>query len=252
MTKHQKIALVVLLPALGVMAYSGNQLYQSERVYAEGNSAYAQLASQVRQTPSPGASPSTSQLGIPPLTLDFDALREVNPDAVAWLYGPGTEIDYPVLQARDYSYYLHHLPDGTVNANGSLFIDYNNPADFSGQLTVIYGHNMKSGRMFGGLDEYKSQSYFDEHPYMYLYTQQGNFRVDLIYGSVIAAGEWRDRAFMYQENLDSLLSYAAANTTFSSDVTYQQDDKLVALSTCSYEFNDARYVVLGVLKGENK
>jgi len=66
---------------------------------------------------------------------------------------------------------------------------------------------------------------------------------------VIGAGQWRERAFMYAENVDALIAYAAYNTTFKSSAVYNKGDRVVALSTCSYEFDDARYVVLGILKG---
>ena len=109
---------------------------------------------------------------------------------------------------------------------------------------------MKSGRMFGNLAGYKAQSYYDAHPYMYLYTEKNNYRIDLLYGCVIGAGQWRERAFMFAENIEALIAYAEHNTTFKSAVSYKPGDKIVALSTCSYEFDDARYVVLGVLRSE--
>ncbi|MCL2146532.1 MAG: class B sortase [Synergistaceae bacterium] len=185
---------------------------------------------------------------VPKLNINFEKLKVVNRDTAAWLYSPDTVIDYPLMRADDYNYYLNHLPDGTRNANGSLFIDYNSASDFSGQLTVIYGHNMKSGSMFGGLKGYKSQSYFEKNPYMYLYTENSNYRIDLLYGALIDAGKWREQAFMFEENAKSLLSYAAQNTTFTSSVEYREGDKIVVLSTCSYEFDDARYVVIGILR----
>jgi len=154
------------------------------------------------------------------------------------------------MRAYDYDWYLRHLPDGSYNANGALFLDSNCPADFIGGLSIIYGHHMKSGRMFGSLTGYKKQDYFDEHPYMYLYTEKGNYRIDLKYGCVISAGEWRDRAFMYEVNLESLLAYASTKTTFESAAEYGDDDRFLVLSTCSYEFDDARYIVIGVLRPE--
>ena len=180
--------------------------------------------------------------------INFDALKSVNGDAAAWLYCRDTLIDYPVMKADDYNYYLHHLPDGRENANGALFIDYNCAPDFSGPLTVIYGHHMKSGSMFGSLTRYKEQSYFDLHPAMYLYTENGDYIIDLMYGCVIGSEQWRERAFMYAENIGSLLAYAARNTTFYSGAEYSEDDRIIAMSTCSYEFEDARYVVIGVLR----
>ena len=111
---------------------------------------------------------------------------------------------------------------------------------------------MKSGGMFGSLEKYKNQKYYEEHPYMYLYTEQGNNRIELLYGCVIGAGQWRSRAFMYAGNVKALLAYAAHNTTFRSNVEYKDGDRIVALSTCSYEFDDARYVMIGILKEKDK
>ena len=197
-----------------------------------------------RVKPNPNPNPG----GDAPTEINFKALRAINGDAAAWLCNPGTVIDYPVMKAADYSYYLTHLPDGTANANGALFIDYNNAPDFSGQLTVIYGHHMRSGKMFGSLKGYKTQSYYNGHPYMLLFTPQGNYRIELLYGCVIDAGQWRERAFMYEQNLPGLLSYAARHSTFRSNISYREGDRVIAMSTCSYEFDGARYVVLGVLR----
>ena len=243
------IALLVLLAAIGTMGFAGSQLAKAQRIYREGSTAYDDLRGKAKQPQAPQPPPAQKpQIDIPRLGIDFGALRTVSKDTAAWLYSPGTVIDYPVMRANDYDYYLHHLPGGAQNANGSLFIDYNNAPDFSGPLTVIYGHHMRSGMMFGSLKGYKTQAYYDEHPFMYLYTPGGDYRLELLYGCVIAMGQWRDRAFMYPENLSSLLAYAARNTTFKSSVSYAPGDRIVAMSTCSYEFDNARYVVIGILR----
>jgi len=238
-------AILALLLGIGLTVYAGIQLLEAEQVYREGNAAYEDINDQVKKN---APTDSSQDNAIPDLGIDFEALKAVNKDAAAWLYSPGTAIDYPVMKADDYSYYLRRLPDGTANANGSLFIDYNCAPDFSEPLTVIYGHNMKSGRMFGSLKGYKDQGYYLEHPYMYLYTDQEIYRIELLYGCVIGAGQWRERAFMYAENVPALMAYAARNTTFRSEAKYIEGDRIVALSTCSYEFDDARYVVIGVLR----
>ena len=255
MKKRKIINVLVLLAAVGMMFYAELQLIKLEQVYQRGHAAYNTLSEQVKSLSAgvPIHMPQEVTIGeqqdyITLLQIDFETLITINEDTVAWLYCPGTEIDYPIMKADDYNYYLHHLPGGTQNANGSLFIDYNCAPDFSDLLTVIYGHNMKSKMMFGSLVEYKSQRYYDEHPYMYLYTQQENYRIEILYGCVIDAGQWRDRAFMYAENVDALLAYAAHNTTFESSAIYAGGDKVIAMSTCSYEFDDARYVVIGILR----
>ena len=262
------IAFAAVLLGVCVMAYAGVQLTETQKVYQEGNIAYDDISSIVRRADT-GAQPDSisetlsNDNGATPEAMkemmivsddyaepaiDFDVLKTINERADSWLYSPGTVIDYPVMVADDYDYYLNHLPDGTVNANGSLFIDYNNAPDYSDPLTVIYGHHMKSGRMFGSLVGYKGQKYYEDHPVMYIYTEQGKNRLDLMYGCVIDAGQWSERAFMYSENIDDLLAYAAENTTFKSGVEYNEGDRIVALSTCSYEFDEARYVVLGILR----
>ena len=262
---------MVLLLGIGVMVYAGAQIAETQHIYQEGSTAYNDLSIQVKKS-APinfGESPTQQsdtdteisheikgtsqsremQIYIPDFDIDFDMLKAINKDTAAWLYSPGTVIDYPVMEADDYNYYLYHLPDGTRNANGSLFIDYNCASDFSDRLTVIYGHHMKTGdMMFGSLKGYKNQEYYKEHPFMYLYTEKENYRIDILYGFVISAGQWREKAFMYEENLGAFLDYAIRNTTFKSEAKYEEGDKIVALSTCSYEFDDARYVVLGVLK----
>ena len=275
MRKFIIAAIIALLAGISVMFYAGKELLSELRMTTEANAAYDGFSETMRKAAaveigylaSGGKSPEAAMpdadgigaeaepqiivpdIYIPDFEIDFEALRMINEDAAAWLYGPGTAIDYPVMMADDYKYYLNHLIDGKVNANGSIFIDYNNDPGFGDELTVVYGHNMKSGNMFGSLKNYKKQAYYDEHPYIYLYTEQGNYRIDLIYGFVISAGTWSERAFMHAENVGSLLDHAQKNTTFISDYAHEKGDRIIALSTCSYEFNNARYVVVGVLRG---
>jgi sortase B len=244
---------MAVLAAIG--GYAAYRLYASHEAYAEGDRAYAQIAQQVVSEPSEESEFSaeaaqtvskTDAIEIPALTVDFAALREINADAAGWLYCPGTVIDYPVMAADDYTYYLRHLPDGTYNINGSLFMDYGNAADFSDALTVIYGHNMKSGSMFGSLAQYKAQDYYDAHPYLYLYTPTQNYRIALLYGAVVSAQQWGEEG--YAGDAESLMAYAAAHTTFTSHESYAAGERLIALSTCSYEYSNARYFVLGILQ----
>jgi sortase B len=268
------IAWLILAISICAISINGHKLWETHRFYQIGEENYKELIEQIRPvTPSnkPDRNPEIITginapdaenldvdtpnikipfVDIPDIAVDFGVLQTINSDAVAWLCSPNTVIDYPVMKAKDYNEYLRHLPDGTYNVNGSLFIDYNNAPDFTDQLTVIYGHHMKTGQMFGSLKGYKGQAYFKEHPYMYLYTDQRDYQIDLIYGCVIGTNEWREKAFMYEDNLDSLMAYASYNTTFTSEVQYTPGDRIVAMSTCSYEFDGARYILLGVLRPE--
>ena len=262
MKRRTIIAVAILLLGLAVMFVAGFRLFEANKMYREADVVYEHLRSKIRRAPEVSFQMSQAEenvihsieagenedahIFIPDFEIDHELLKSINKDAAAWLYSPDTVIDYPVMRADDYRYYLNHLADGTVNANGSLFIDYNNSPDFSDPLTVIYGHHMKSGSMFGGLKGYKNQGYYDNHPYMYLYTEQGNYRIDLMYGFVLTANQWMEHGFMYSDNVEALLEYAMKNTTFQSHAKFRQGSRVLALSTCSYEFDDARYVVIGV------
>lgn len=234
---------------LCIGGYAVYQLYLAYNAYADGDQAYEQIAQNVISKDDALDYPlqtSTDKIDIPNRAVNFTALKAINKDSVAWLYCPDTVIDYPVMAADDYSYYLRHLPNGTYNINGSLFLDYNCAPDFSDELSVIYGHNMKTKKMFGTLVKYKNQSYFDKHPYLYLYTEKQNYRIALIYGAVVSASQWINQG--YAQDVDGLLEYAKANTTFTSTVQYSANQQFIVLSTCSYEYSGARYFVIGILQ----
>ncbi len=180
----------------------------------------------------------------PPITVDFDAMLAQWPDVVGWLYCEGTKINYPVLQGDDNDEYLHHLPDGTYNFSGSLFMEWTNSPDFGDLNTFIYGHSMKNGTMFGSLEQYKNQSYYDEHPVIWLLTPGGNFRLDLIAGFYTLADS---DAYDMHLQIDSLRGYVQEcidDSTFDSGIAAEDVSRVVVLSTCSHAFDNARYIVI--------
>lgn len=179
-----------------------------------------------------------------PVKIDFDQLLTQYPDTVGWLYCEGTPINYPVMQSSDNDYYLRRLPDGTYNTAGSLFADYRCGEIGETNNYIIYGHNMKNGTMFSSLTKYKSQSYYDEHPVLYLYTPEGDYKIELIAGFVSKpTGEVYHTDQIYEQ----VLEYCS-RSTFCSDVVPNNEDTYITLSTCSYEYENARFVVIGILK----
>lgn len=191
------------------------------------------------QTPQSG----TEETQQAPITVDFEAMKQINPDIVAWLYIPDTRLNYPIVQAADNDYYLHRLLNGDYNLNGTIFMDYLNKADFSDANTLIYGHNMKSGNMFGEMTNYKKQSFYDQHSTAYLLTPDQNYKLELVAGVVLS-----DDAEIYQHGFSqSLLDFCRSHSTFQSTVEASAQDRFVTLSTCSYEYDNARFVVLGKL-----
>lgn len=182
-----------------------------------------------------------------PIEVDFEVLWETNEDVVGWIYCEDTPINFPVVQAEDNDYYLRRLIDGTWNSSGTLFADYRNAADFSDSNTIIYGHNMKNKGMFGTLSNYKEQSYYDEHPLMWLLTPDGNYKVELIAGYVTSSTSEIYSIGQPEEEVLALAEQSIEKSTFISDVQVLQGDRFVTLSTCSYEYDNARYVLIGRL-----
>lgn len=183
-----------------------------------------------------------------PISVDFEALMQENSDIIGWLYSEDTPIHYPVVQADDNDYYLRRDLQGNYLANGTLFADYRCPAVGTGQNFIIYGHNMKNSAMFGTLIKYSKQEYFDKHPVLYYLTPDKDYRIDLFAGFTTDAD-----ADIYRpeigdtEEFEAFIQSLIAQSTFTSDVTVTGEDHIVMLSTCSYEFNNARYVVFGKL-----
>lgn len=180
-----------------------------------------------------------------PAAIDFDSLHEISEDAVAWIYDPDGEINYVIAQAKDNDYYLRRLLDGTDASGGTLFMDCRNSGDLSDWNTVIYGHNMKNGTMFASLLDYRSPVYYEEHPVMYLYTPGQRYRVELIAGYTTSVNDLIYSVPATKEDRNKILDHACKVSSFLSDVTVGDEDRLVTLSTCSYAYDDARYVVIG-------
>lgn len=183
-----------------------------------------------------------------PVTIDFDYLHQQNEDVAGWIYCEGTPISYPVLQSNDNSYYLYRLLDGTDNPSGSLFLDFRNQFDMSDWNSIIYGHNMHDGSMFASLNEYKKQDYYEEHPTMYFMTPEKAYRVELIAGIFGKADSTFYDFPVDEEDRDAVVQGWLDQSTFETKAEILPDDRFITLSTCTYEFDSARYVVIGALR----
>lgn len=145
--------------AVGLLV-SGGLFMRQWLEYRAGENAYEALTeAAVTPTPQPQAEAPEEPAGeAAPIQVDFDALSAVNPDVTGWIYLPDSVISYPVVQGEDNSYYLKHLFDGTPNSSGCLFLD-SRCEGLTGRNSVIYGHYMKNGTLFGSLKEYRDQAY---------------------------------------------------------------------------------------------
>jgi len=248
----RKRILFILFIALcaAVLALSVYMLLSESLEYAEGEQVYEDLTKDFVAPPKAteeNNTPDTESEYTWP-TVDFDALSAVNPDIVAWIFCEDTTINYPVVQGTDNYYYLKRLFDRSYNSAGCLFVDSRNAPGFTDSNTVIYGHHMKNKSMFGALTAYKDQAYYDAHPRLLLLTPSGNYFVELFSGYVAKVSDksWQ-LSFANVETFESWLQNTRDRSAFQSETTVSVEDRILTLSTCSYEFNNARFVLIGKL-----
>ncbi len=231
---------------IGVFVFSAYKLgsYWMEKVRSDELLNEASLFVSVVETPEveQGGGITGDVTDPEKIEVDFEELWAMNRDVVAWIYCPNTKINYPIVQTDDNDYYLNHLLDGTWNGNGSIFMDYENGPDFSDGNTLIYGHRMKTGAMFGEVSNYRYQSFYDEHPYLYIITPTQRYRVDLFAACVVSSV---GKIYSLQPSED-VIRDCISRSSFSSSIDYPSGN-IVTLSTCTAEAEDKRFVVLGEL-----
>ena len=187
-------------------------------------------------------------LELAPIQVDFDALLAEAPDTVGWLYSLDGEINLPVVQGEDNQYYLRRLPNGDYSFGGSLFLDYLAAENFSDTISFIYGHNMRNGSMLQPITAYKKQSYYDAYPVMYLLTPTQNFKLEVFSGYVTdVESEAYTFQFSSDEEKEGYIQMLQNMSDFVSTVEIAAEDNILCLSTCTYEYEDARYVVFSKL-----
>ena len=272
MRKNLRLLLLALcVPLLTIFLFSGWKLYTILHDYKTAEQSYDSLAEAVVVSPAapdptdpqplPSSAPASEEQPeqsaveeappageLSPVSVDFDALREIGKDVIGWLCLPHTAINYPVVQGSDNDYYLTRFIDGSVQSGGSLFADCVCPSDFSGKNTIIYGHNMRDGSMFALIDDYAQQSFYDQHPVMYLNTPTQNYKLEIFSGFTTDP-----ESFVYTAVFASEEDYAAfqgallRSSVINCPVALSPTDRVVTLSTCTYTAEDVRFVLCGKL-----
>lgn len=191
-----------------------------------------------------------------------EAFRE-NEDMAAWLVVDGTVIDYPVMQTmEDENYYLNRDFYGNEDKAGCLILDTDSSVydvEGTGNL-IIHGHNMKAGTMFGELDAYKDEDYYQEHKYMQLYTKSEKREYEVIavfYSQVYYS---TDQVFKYYNFFEAedeaefrdFYDNIKKMSLYDTGVEAQLGDQFLTLSTCTYHVEDGRFVVVAKETGREE
>lgn len=179
--------------------------------------------------------------------VDFEALSEINADVVGWLYIEGTGINYPIVQGLDNDFYLRHLFDGNYNSAGCIFLDAVNKSDFSEKNNIVYGHHMKDGTMFHDLMGYKTQSFYNGHTIAMLVTPSSKYKIHFFSAYVASAYDSAWNVDFSDVGYEQWLQELQNKSCIVSEFHPTAEDRVITLSTCTYEFNNARFVLHGVL-----
>ena len=189
--------------------------------------------------------------------VDFAALQAENADIYAWLYIPDTDINYPVLQStgRISNYYINHNVQKKRDSNGSIFTEFQyNGQDFSDPVTVVYGHDMRSGQMFGTLQKlYSDEDAFGDHGEVLIFTPEAEYHYRVFacvpYSGILLFYTYNN--FETPEDVSDFLadlrSARGFGTNLDQDVEVGEDDRLLVLSTCLRSDRGRRYLVVAKL-----
>ena len=241
---------------LGVFIFAAYKLYHTFHGYRTAEKEYDNLNQQYVQTAAPTATPTPTESpeatpesnlevvqGL--ISVDFDSLLAKNPQVVGWIYSPNTVISYPVLKGVDNDHYLNYTFDGTYNPSGSIFMDCVCDEDLTMDNTILYGHHMNDGSMFASLDGYKMEGYLEAHPVLYYLTPNQNYKLEVFCMFVTGAdSDVYGFNFESRSAFQTFIDRMRSRSNYDTDVEVTSADHIMTLSTCSYEFDDARYVVL--------
>lgn len=230
---------VITVCLIGIILVSGYKIGKTMWEYHVAKSAYTNI------------SEKTAKVDPKQFTgvVDWKALKKVNLDVQGWLYQKGTVINYPVVQGTDNDTYLHTRFDKQWSGGGTLFVDCRMEKDFKGFNSIIYGHHMKDGSMFRSIRGYtKEDGYYDKHKTLELATPHGNYHLVVFSAFITKATDEDTYKMTYDEAekqayIDRAWERSELPITRDSvDVT--KNDRLVTLSTCAYDYEEARYIVM--------
>ena len=164
--------------------------------------------------------------------------------SIGWIFVPDTNINYPIMQAEDNEYYLHRSYDGNYLYSGSVFLDWRCNSDFSGDVNMLYGHNMQNGSMFADVLNFLNEDYFDSHKYGWLTTEDSVYRVEFF---SVSQPQSYSGVYNVQRAGDMWLKKLKSFNVIDREIEIEDDDCMISLSTCTNSEGSSRTVLTGKL-----
>ena len=246
------LSTIIIICAAVVLVISGYKLFTLWQEYHAGTVEYNQVAEEVikEEEETPEVDPTQRGDGQWVPEIDWDTLLAKNSDVVGWIRFPQPEvINYPVVYCSDNDYYLHHTLELTYLFSGCIFIDMNNVREMTDANTIVYGHNMDDGSMFGELDKYRKEEFFNENQYFYFQTPDGGaykYQV-LAFYETLADSESYKIGFDSREQYQAFQEACQAQSMYASQAQINPDAPMLTLSTCTNRAEDGRYLLQGIL-----
>lgn len=258
--KRRKLTIVICaLVAVVCLGYFGAYLYYNERTQNDYDELKALKDTEPESSsyllPDEEVVINYTEEGnqIEAVVLDeYKNLLKKNKKLIGWVKIDDTYIDYPVMQTSDNEYYLDHNLNQEYDKNGSIFMDKDCDVLKPSTNLILYGHHMQSGKMFGDLDKYSSQDYYEDHKYIEFDTiyEKGIYEVMYVFRSRVYSEQ--DVVFKYYQFIDagsevefnSNMKEMAAMSLYDTGVTASYGDRLLTLSTCDYQEKNGRFVVV--------
>lgn len=181
------------------------------------------------------------------LVIDFEGLKRENPDVTGWLDIPGTSISYPVVQAADNDFYLSHGIRKQRSGSGAIFMDSRNDAGLGDGNTIIYGHNMRNGSMFGSLRKFKDSQYRASRPYVDYYIPGMRIRY-AVYACYEETADWKNFPVDFADEAEQAAYCSAARkkSLYDTGTDPEPGSHTMMLSTCTGSGYTKRWVIQAV------
>ena len=247
--RRSVIPILLIIIGIGLIVAAAAIFINAQIGYKQASESYQKIENQYVS--------DKDASGVP--IVDFNALAQTNPEVVGWIYAPGTNINYPVVQTNNNSKYLNTLFDGTANASGAIFLDSDDTAPgMVDQQTTIYGHHMNDGSMFAGLMKFKDKSFWEKHKTVSFdtLTDRQTYEVIAVFKTVVytdSPESFKYYQFVNAETAEDFTAYVEKCkelSLYDTDVTAEYGDKLLTLSTCEYSRTNGRLVVVAKLINE--
>lgn len=176
--------------------------------------------------------------------INWAKLREINPDILAWIIIPGTDVNYPIVQTTDNSTYLRKTFEGNENACGTIFMNTYNRSDFSDLNTVLYGHNMRNGSMFAVINKYKKEEFYKEHDEVWVLTPFWERKYKIISAHEATDGQETYTIEFGPGGYEQHIASQVTRSIYDTGNGYDVNLPMITLSTCTGRGELSRMVLV--------